>query len=106
MLKSNKEEQTGISALSKGLNKDAISSQNSNDMIDTMISVSQIRQKVVARFFANSFLEPLYQKIWKLVAKYEKRTRIISIAGDFQPVDSRLMAKPSDLLDFKASWVS
>lgn len=100
MLKSNKEEQTGISALSKGLNKDAISSQNSNDMIDTMISVSQIRQKVVARFFANSFLEPLYQKIWKLVAKYEKRTRIISIAGDFQPVDPAKWRNP------RTCWIS
>lgn len=81
MLKQNKEEQTGISALSQGLNKDAVSKQNSDAMIDNLITVSQIRQKVMARFFANSFLMPLYQKVWKTVVKYEKKESVIEVVG-------------------------
>lgn len=87
MLKHNKEEQTGISALSQGLNKDAISKQNSDAMIDNMITVSQTRQKVMARFFANSFLMPLYQKVWKTVIKYEKKETVLSIVGKDVPVN-------------------
>ena len=39
MLKSNKEESTGISALSQGLNKDAISTQNSAALVDNLVDL-------------------------------------------------------------------
>lgn len=87
MLKQNKEEQTGISALSQGLNKDAVSKQNSDAMIDNLITVSQIRQKVMARFFAYSFLMPLYQKVWKTVVKYENKESVIEVVGKDIPVN-------------------
>jgi hypothetical protein len=66
MLKQNKEETTGISALSQGLNKDAISSQNSQGMIGDLVALSQVRQKVVARNFAMFVLE-LWQKVYKVL---------------------------------------
>lgn len=100
MLKHNKEEQTGISALSQGMNKDAISKQNSQALIDNMITVSQIRQKIMARFFATSFLIPLYQKVWKLVAKYQKKEDIIPVTGGFQTVDPKKWRNP------RTCWLS
>lgn len=100
MLKHNKEEQTGISALAQGMNKDAISKQNSQALIDNMITVSQIRQKIMARFFATSFLMPLYQKVWKLVAKHVKQEQIIPITGGFQKIDPKKWKNP------RTCWLS
>jgi len=87
MLKANKEELTGISDLSQGLNKDAVSKQNSGDMIHELISVSQLRQKIVARNFAERFLRPLYTRVYLLVLENEKREKIVQVAGNWVPVD-------------------
>jgi len=87
MLKADKEDKTGISALSQGLDKDAVSKQNSGDMIHELISVSQLRQKVVARNFAENFLRELYTTIYRLVLENEDRKKIIRVAGGWVPVD-------------------
>jgi hypothetical protein len=85
-LKSDKEEKIGISDLSQGLDKNAVSKQNSQDMIHELITVSQLRQKIVARNFA-AFLTDLYMEIYRLVLENESREKIVQIAGGWQPVD-------------------
>ena len=87
MLKDNKQELTGISELSQGLDKDAISKQNSGDMVHELISVSQLRQKIVARNFAERFLRRLYTEVYRLVLENEKRQKIVEVAGGWVPVD-------------------
>lgn len=87
MLRENKEEITGISGLSQGMNKDAVSKQNSGDMVHELISVSQIRQKIIARNFAENFLRDLYTLVYELVCENEDREKIVQIAGDWTPVD-------------------
>ena len=86
-LNATKEETTGISALSQGLDKDAISKQNSGDMVHELISVSQLRQKVIARNFAETFLRGLYTMVYKLVVENESEERLIHIAGAWEAVD-------------------
>lgn len=75
MLKANKEESTGISSLSQGLNKDAISTQNSGALVDNLVTLSQQRQKIIARNFALGFLIPLYLKVYKLVLENADKER-------------------------------
>lgn len=87
LLQSDKEERTGISNLSQGLDKDAVSKQNSQDMIHELITVSQMRQKVVARNFAELFLRDLYLKIYRLVLENEDRQKIVRVAGSWAPVN-------------------
>lgn len=87
LLDQQKEQQTGLSDLSQGLNHDAISKQNSGDMIHELISVSQLRQKIVARNFAENFLRGLYTEVYLLVLENEKRSKIAYIAGGWSPVD-------------------
>ena len=53
-------ELTGVSRLSQGLNKDAISKQNSAAMVEQLTTMSQQRQKIIARNFANHFVKPLF----------------------------------------------
>ena len=86
MLDDDKEENTGVSRLSQGLNKDAISKQNSAAMVEQLATMSQQRQKIIARNFANSFLKPLYQMIYQLVVENEQEEKIVEIAGDYVPI--------------------
>jgi hypothetical protein len=85
--KARNEETTGISSLSQGLNKDAISKQNSQGMVNDLVNLSQTRQKVIARNFALGFLVPLFLKVQRLVTMREKRSRIIETAGNWQTVN-------------------
>lgn len=86
-LDEDKEETTGISKLSQGLNKDAISQQNSADMVQNLIGVSQTRQKVAARNFAEDFLKPLAIEIYTLIIENEPAEKIMQVAGVYKTVD-------------------
>lgn len=87
MLKGTKEEITGISGLSQGLDKDAISTQNGGAMVHELITVSQTRQKIIARNFCENFLRGLYTMAYLLVCENEDREKIVRIAGTWAPVD-------------------
>lgn len=80
-LQADKEQLTGISQLSQGLNKDAISKQNSQEMVQELISVSQIRQKIVARNFAEGFLRQLYDLVYRLVIENESEQKVVQVTG-------------------------
>lgn len=97
MLKADKEEKTGISSLSQGLDKDAISKQNSGDMVHELITVSQLRQKIIARNFAENFLRDLYTTIYRLVLENEDRKKIVKIAGGWVPVDFEQWPEETDV---------
>lgn len=86
MLDEDKEDTTGVSRLSQGLNRDAISKQNSAAMVEQLATMSQQRQKIIARNFANGFLKPLYQMIYQLVVENEIQAKIVEIAGDYVEV--------------------
>jgi ribosomal protein L29 len=89
MLKGNKEETTGLSSLSQGLNKDAISSQNSQGLVNDLVSLSQVRQKIIARNFA-VFISDLFLKARKLVLENESRQKLFEFDNDFQKVNPKL----------------
>lgn len=97
LLDEDKEESTGISKLSQGLNKDAISKQNSADMVNAMVTVSQQRQKIVARNFAQGFLKPLWLEVYRLVLEHEKEDRVIAVAGSFTKVSPSTWCYRSDV---------
>ena len=97
MLDEDKEETTGISRLSQGLNKDAISKQNSKDMVDGLISNSQQRQKIMARNFAE-FLRKLYLRVYKLLIENADEEMMIEIAGEYIPVTPSTWSTRKDLI--------
>ena len=86
-LDSDRERVTGISQLAQGLNKDAISSQNSQGLVEQLVSLSQIRQKVVARNFANNFLKELFFEVYRLVLENEDRSQIVELTGEWVEID-------------------
>lgn len=87
LLDDRKEETTGLSRLSQGLNKDAISKQNSADMVQNLVALSQTRQKIVARNFAEGFLKPLYLEVYRLLLENGAAARPVEVAGQWKMVD-------------------
>jgi len=83
-LEQSAEKTTGISSLSQGLDKNAISTQNSRGMVQDLVSLSTQRQKIAARNFAYGFLLPLIMRIIKLTILHQTKTQIIEVAG--QPI--------------------
>ena len=88
LLTQNNEKSTGISSLSQGLNKDAISTQNSKGLVDNMMRASGQRGKIMARNFAFNFLVPLMIEIVRLGILY-KDQRIIEVAGVPMQIDAQ-----------------
>lgn len=105
MLDDDKEDVTGVSRLSQGLNKDAISNQNSQGMVEQLIGASMQRQKTMARAFAAQFLGPLYLEVYRLVVENESRERIIDIAGNWVPVTPSSWERQRDVvIDFRLGY--
>lgn len=82
-LEDDAENTSGISKLSQGLNKDAVSKQNSAAMVENLVSLSQQRSKIIARNFANNFLKPLFMEVYRLAVENEDEEKIIDVAGEY-----------------------
>lgn len=88
LLDADKEEATGVSQLSQGLNKDAVSKQNSTALVENLVSLSMQREKIIARNFANQFLKPLYLEVYRLALANERKDKFIRVAGNFVRIDT------------------
>lgn len=98
MLDEDKEDTTGISRLSQGLNKDAVSKQNSAAMVEQLATMSMQRQKIIARNLANQFVKPLFQEIYTLVVENEEEDKIIEVAGNFIQVSPTQWQERRDVI--------
>lgn len=85
LLDEDKEEVTGMSKLSQGMNKDAVSKQNSAGMIENLVGLSQQREKIIARNFS-TFVKALYLEVYRLCLSNEKTEKMIQIAGEFHRI--------------------
>ena len=97
LLDEDKEDTTGVSKLSQGLNKDAVSKQNSQGMVEQLVGLSQQRQKIIARNFANQFVVPLYLEVYKLVIENEDQQRVIEVAGNYIEVNPQAWEARTDV---------
>ena len=97
MLDEAQEDTSSVSSLSTGLNKDAISKQNSAQMVEQLVSMSQTRMKIMARLFAQQFIKPLYHEIYRLVVENEQAEKVVEIAGSFVQIDPRAWMDKRDV---------
>jgi hypothetical protein len=88
MMDQSKEDTTGVSRLSKGLNREAVSTQNSRGLVEDLVALSDRRAKLVARRFS-TFIEELYIGIYQLVLDHQDYVEDIEVAGNWVPVDPR-----------------
>lgn len=85
MIDEDKEEVTGISKLSQGLNKDAISTQNAQGMVEQLISQSQQRTKIITRQFGN-FMVCLYDLIYHIARDHIDEDEFALVTGEYVSV--------------------
>ena len=81
-----KEQRSGSSRMSRGMDSTAISKQNSSDLINTFMNASNRRIMVMCRNFAENFLKPLMQDLYRLGVEYENETVMLQLDGSFEPV--------------------
>ena len=91
-----REDTTGISRLSQGLDKGALSHQNSAGLVEQLTSNSQVRSKVMARHFASQFLAPLYLKIYAVGIEND-RERMLEVGGKFEPISPQRWRRRTDV---------
>ena len=72
--------------------------QNSAAMIEQLATMSQQRQKIIARNFANQFVKPLFHEVYSLVVENEETAKIIEIAGSYVPIDPRSWREKRDVI--------
>lgn len=98
MLTEEKEDTTGVSKLSQGLDKNALSKQNSAQMVEQLATMSQQRQKIIARNFATQFVKNLYLEVYNLVCEHEQQERIVELSGNYVPCDPRTWREKRDVV--------
>ena len=98
MLDEDKEDTSGVSRLSQGTNKDAVSKQNSAAMVEQLATMSQTRQKIIARNFANQFIKPLFHEVYRLAVENEDVEKIVQVAGNFISVTPSEWSQKRDVI--------
>ena len=91
------EDNTGVSRLSQGLNKDAISKQNSAAMVEQLATMSQQRQKIIARNFAQ-FVKGLFMEIYTLVVENESEEKVVELAGAYVQINPGTWKEQRDVM--------
>jgi len=91
------EDTSGVSRISQGTNKDAVSKQNSAAMMEQLQTMSQQRQKIIARNFASQFIKPLYHLIYQLVITHESDDKLVELGGEYVNVSPSKWADRRDV---------
>lgn len=97
-LQDNSEQNTGVSSLTTGMNKDAVSKQNSAALVEQLATMSQQRQKIIARQFSIQFVKPLFLEIYRLCVENETQEKIFEVAGDYVTVDPTAWSEQRDVM--------
>jgi len=83
-----KEQRTGISRQSMGLDADALQSTTAT-AVAAMQAASQGKIEMIARVFAETGVRHLFRGILQLVTKYQNKEKIIRLRNQFVPMDPR-----------------
>jgi hypothetical protein len=67
-------------------------------MVEQLATMSQQRQKIIARNFATQFVKPLYQEVYQLVCENEEQERIVELSGKYVACDPRSWKEKRDVV--------
>tara|TARA_Y100000385_G_scaffold25039_1_gene24012 strand:+ start:100 stop:2130 length:2031 start_codon:yes stop_codon:yes gene_type:complete len=82
-----REERSGVSKMSQGLNPDVLNSHVTSGAISAATESAMQRVELIARIFAETGIKDLFRNIYALVQKYEDRKKIFYLNGKFVPID-------------------
>ena len=82
-----REERSGVSKMTQGLNPDVLTSHVTSGAISAATESSMQRIELIARIFAETGIKDLFRNIYSLVQRYEDRQKIAYLNGKFVPID-------------------
>jgi hypothetical protein len=97
MLDRDKEMRAGVSRLTSGLNQDVITNQNADSLISRMSNSAMRRVMVMARSYAELFLIPLYQEIYRLGLENDQEGIQAEVDGDWSSLVPQEMGESADM---------
>lgn len=97
VLEQEKEARSGSSRMSKGLDSDVVSKQNSSDLITRYMNASNRRTMVMARNFAECFLKPLMYDLYRLSLENDTQAKMVQLEGQFIQIDPRELGERTEL---------
>ena len=82
-----REERSGVSKMTQGLNPDVLNSHVTSGAISAATESSMQRIELIARIFAETGVKDLFRNIYALVQRYEDRQKMFYLNGKFVPID-------------------
>lgn len=82
-----KEERSGVSKMTQGLNPDVLTSHVTSGAISAATESAMQRVELIARIFAETGVKDIFRCIYQLVQRYEDRQKIVYLNNKFVPID-------------------
>ena len=82
-----REERSGVSKMTQGLNPDVLTSHVTSGAISAATESSMQRIELIARIFAETGIKDLFRNIYSLIQRYEDREKMFYLNGKFVPID-------------------
>ena len=82
-----REERSGVSKMSQGLNPDVLTSHVTSGAISAATESAMQRVELIARIFAETGIKDLFRNIYSLIQRYENRQKMAYLNGKFVPID-------------------
>jgi hypothetical protein len=82
-----REERSGVSKMSQGLNPDVLTSHVTSGAISAATESAMQRVELIARIFAETGVKDLFRNIYALIQRYEDRQKMFYLNGKFVPID-------------------
>ena len=92
-----KEQRTGVSKASMGMNADALQSTTKAAVSATM-SAAQGRLEMIARLFAEEGLTDLFRLVNRLIVKHQDQAEMVRLNNKFVPIDPRVWDAEKDIV--------
>lgn len=86
LLDDEKQELSGVSKVSTGLDARAMATNTASSLVELMSNNSNRRIMKMARHFAETCLKPLMLAIYRLVIEYEREEKMLAVGGQYQPI--------------------
>lgn len=92
-----KEQRSGVSRLSNGLDANALNGNNSGRLIETLGQFGNRKIMTMARHLGEMFLRPLMNEVYRLAIEFEEKPQTIRIGGRFIKIEPKQLGQRSDM---------
>ena len=84
-----KEDRTGMSKASMGLNPDALQS-STKAAVSATVAASQAQIELLCRIYAENGMKPLFKKILRLLHTHQDQARMVRLRNQWVPIDPKV----------------